>query len=236
MNAAKLSLEDIHPLLWRGTQLATGGSRVVPCGNAAMAAELPGGGWPVGALTDVLVQQAGCGELRLMRPALALSDACPVMLIQPPHRLQLSAFGWWGMTGKNLTVLRATSTTDALWSAEQVLRAGTCAVLVFWQNHARPEALRRLHLVAQTAETLFVMVRPLAAAADSSPAPLRLALRPARGGVNVEFVKRRGPRRDEPLFVPLAPSPILNQNQHAIVDRCPSPVAVPRSVPADVVL
>ncbi|MGF6782583.1 translesion DNA synthesis-associated protein ImuA [Paraburkholderia sp. GAS334] len=235
MNAARLPLEDLHPMLWRGSQLASGGTRVIPCGSEAMAAELPGGGWPVGVLTDLLVQQAGCGELRLLKPALAMSDKRPVILIQPPHRLQIGAFGWWGVTGENLTVLRPMTTADALWCAEQVLRAGTCAALLFWQTHVRAEALRRLHLAAQTTDMFFVMVRPLAAAADSSPAPLRLTLRPARGGVNIDFVKRRGPKRDEPLFVPLAPSPILNQNRHAIVDRRASPIVVPRSVPAEVV-
>lgn len=46
-------------------------------------------------------------------------------------------------------------------------------------------------------------MRPLAAAQDASPAPLRLALRPKPGGLEIEFVKRRGPQRDEPLFLPM---------------------------------
>lgn len=47
------------------------------------------------------------------------------------------------------------------------------------------------------------MLRPLAAAQDASPAPLRLSLKPAAGGIEIGFVKRQGPRRDEPLFVPM---------------------------------
>ena len=45
MRPAKL--KDIHPSLWRGTQLARSFGRVVDTGYAAMSAELPGGGWPV---------------------------------------------------------------------------------------------------------------------------------------------------------------------------------------------
>jgi protein ImuA len=45
------------------------------------------------------------------------------------------------------------------------------------------------------------MMRPITAAQDPSPAPLRLALRPKAGGLENEFVKRQGPRRDEPLFL-----------------------------------
>jgi protein ImuA len=44
----------------------------------------------------------------------------------------------------------------------------------------RPAA--HLRLAAQAGETLFFMVRPLAAAQDASPAPLRLARRPKAGG------------------------------------------------------
>jgi hypothetical protein len=48
-----------------------------------------------------------------------------------------------------------------------------------WQSHLRNDALRRLHLAAQSSDTLFFVVRPNACARDASPAPLRLALEPA---------------------------------------------------------
>jgi protein ImuA len=227
--------EAIHPGLWKGNQLARAASRVVPCGDDALAAELPGGGWPRGALTDLLVQQTGCGELRLLRPAFERLASKTVVLLQPPHNVQPTAFAWWGLDPSNLMMVKAPKTADALWAAEQILRAGTCGALVFWQQHVRPEAVRRLHLAAQTSESLFFMVRPLATTRDASPAPLRLAIRAAKGGVDVQFLKRRGPARDEPLFVALTPSPILNVKRNATVDRRPSPVVVPRSVPAEVV-
>jgi protein ImuA len=124
---------------------------------------------------------------------------------------------------------------DALWAAEQILRAGTCGALLFWQNHVRPESLRPLHLAAQSSESLFFMVRPLATTRDASSAPLPLAIRAAKDGVDIQFLKRRGPVRDGPLFVALTPSPILNVKRNATVDRRPSPAVVPRSVPAEVV-
>jgi protein ImuA len=132
--------------IWRGSQLGGRHTRVVTCGDAALSAELPGGGWPQGALTDLLVQQPGCGEIRLLRPALAALANRPLMFLQPPHRVQPAALAWWGLPALNISVLRAAKTADALWAAEQVLRAGTCAVLIFWQSHVRPESLRGLHL------------------------------------------------------------------------------------------
>jgi protein ImuA len=58
-------------------------------------------------------------------------------------------------------------------------------------------------LAAQQGETLFFTMRPLGSEVDASPAPLRLSVRPAPGGINVVFVKRQGPQRDEPLFLPM---------------------------------
>ncbi|WP_176060205.1 translesion DNA synthesis-associated protein ImuA [Paraburkholderia sp. BCC1876] len=221
--------------LWRGSQLGGSRAQVVPCGSADLGAEMPGGGWPQGALTDLLLPSPGVGEIRLLRASLATVEGRPVMLLQPPHRIQPAALAWWGLSAEHVRVLHASKTADALWAAEQILRAGTAGALILWQNHVRPESLRRLHLAAQASDTLFFMMRPLASASDASTAPLRLAIRPARDGVNVEFLKRRGPRRDDALFVPLSPSPILNVNRNASVDRRSSPVAEPRSVPAEVV-
>jgi protein ImuA len=113
------------------------------------------------------------------------------------------AFAGLGLPPTDLTWLKSQSTADALWAAETVLRSGTCGSLLFWNTHVRQESLRRLHLAAQAGETLFFVLRPLAAAQDSSPSPLRLSLRPADGGVDIGFIKRRGPQRDEPLFLPL---------------------------------
>jgi protein ImuA len=145
------------------------------------------------------------------------------VLLQPPHPPQALALAALGVPPSQLIWLRATRTADALWAAEQVLRSGSCGALLFWQNHVRGENLRRLHLAAQAGETLFFMLRPLAAAQEASPAPLRLSLRPQAGGIGIGFVKRRGPQRDAALFLPLTS---YLPNRHAPVDRiAPAPVA-----------
>jgi protein ImuA len=98
---------------------------------------------------------------------------------------------------------------DALWSTEQILRAGSCSALILWQNHIRAESLRRLLLATQSSETLFFVMRPLASAQDASPATLRLGIRSVEGGISVELIKRKGPMPAEPLLIPMLPSPIL---------------------------
>ncbi len=223
MNRTSISTapEALHPALWRASQLARGSTRCVDTGHAPLSSQLPGGGWPVGTLVELLQQQPGIGEMRLLRPALQACAERRIVLLQPPHPPQALALAALGLPPSQLLWLRTQRSADALWAAEQVLRSGSCGALLFWANHARGESLRRLHLAAQHGETLFFMLRPLAAAQDASPAPLRLALRPAAGGMNIDFVKRRGPQRDAPLFLPLTPSLL---QRHAFVDR---PVPIP---------
>jgi protein ImuA len=221
--------EALHPSLWLASQLAHSTTRCIDTGHPALSAQLPGGGWPTGTLVDLMLQQPGIGELRLLRPALVTAARRRIVLLQPPHPPQALALAAMGLAPSQLIWIRTTRSSDALWAAEQVLRSGSCGALLLWQNHARGETLRRLHLAAQSAETLFFMLRPLAAAQDSSPAPLRLALRPAAGGMNIEFVKRRGPQRDAPLFLPLTPSLL---QRHASLDRSlPAPVTARSILP-----
>jgi len=203
-SAATLNPEDVHPALWRASQLARNHTRCVGTGHATLDLQLPGGGWPAGSLTDLHVQQPGIGEVRLLAPALAAVADRKVVMLQPPHAPQALALAAMGIPPESALWLRADRTADALWAAEQVLRSGSCGALLFWQSHVRAESLRRLTLAAQAGETLFFVLRPMSSAQDPSPAPLRLALRPRAGGIEVDFVKRRGPLRAEPLFLPMS--------------------------------
>lgn len=236
MLPASVPPESLHPSLWRGGQLARGASRVVDTGHAALSAELPGGGWPLGALTDLLLQQPGIGELRLLQPVFKAAGKRPVALVQPTHTPNTQALAYWGIPVSSFMVVRPKSTADALWAVEQILRAGTCSAVVFWQQTVRPEALRRLHVVAQSADSLLFVVRPEYAVRDSSPAPLRLGLKPSPEGLLIDFIKRRGPQRAEPLVLPLSPSPVLlARRPTAVITRLGRPSrAVPAQEPAKV--
>ncbi|MGF6778334.1 translesion DNA synthesis-associated protein ImuA [Paraburkholderia sp. GAS334] len=235
MTSAVSVPEAIHPSLWRASQLARVRGGMLDTGYAALSAELPGGGWPLGALVDLLVEQAGVGEIRLLRPALSALGNRPIVLMQPPHIPNGLGLEYIGLPLKQLMRIRAAKITDALWSAEQILRAGSCGALLFWAQHVKTSSLRRLHLAAQSSETLFLMVRPLAAAQDASPAVLRLALRPAGDGLTVDIVKRRGPTRAEPLSIPLQPTPVLF-SRHARLSRRPVIPVATRGLSAEVVV
>lgn len=224
--------QSIHAALWFASQLARSTARGLDTGYAELSRELPDQGWPTGVLIDLLLQQAGIGELRLLGPALQALAPRRIALVQTPHAPQ--AIGWrqLGVDAARLLSVRAASSADAAWAAEQILKSGSCAALLFWQPHMRKDKLRRLHLAAQNGSTLFVMLRPLSCAQDASPAALRLSLTAAAGGIEVGFVKRRGPQRDTPLFIAL---PSLNLLHHAPVDRRTSAPAVAGSVSSELV-
>jgi protein ImuA len=212
-------LEALHPSLWRASQLARSRTRRIDTGHPTLSNQLPGGGWPVGTLVDLLVQQPGVGEMRLLAPALKAVADRSVVLLTPPHVPQALSLAALGIPPASAIWLRAERSADALWAAEQVLRSGSCGALLFWpgqtsktsarQQPIRADSLRRLHLAAQQGETLFFIMRPLASETDASPAPLRLSVRPASGGIDIGFVKRQGPQRDEPLFLPMDVAPAV---------------------------
>ncbi|MFL9908332.1 translesion DNA synthesis-associated protein ImuA [Paraburkholderia sp. RL17-337-BIB-A] len=227
MTATAPALESIHPSLWRASQLARGRGNAIDTGYPTLSAKLPDGGWPLGGLVELLVQQGGVGELRLLQPALKLVGTRSIALLQPPHVPNGLGLGYIGVPPQKLMHVKASKTADALWSAEQILRTGSCGALLYWAQHVQASSLRRLHLAAQSSDTLFVMLRPLAVAQDASPAILRLALKPAAGGLTVEIVKRRGPVSIEPLNIQLQPTPVLLSPRGRTV-RPIAPVAVPR--------
>jgi protein ImuA len=229
---AAAELESLHPSLWRASQLGRSRTQCIDTGHPALTHQLPGGGWPVGTLVDLLVQQPGIGEMRLVAPALAKVAARKVVLLQPPHAPQALSLAALGVPPESVLWLRSERTADALWAAEQVLKSGSCGALLFWpgqtssssarQQPVRAESLRRLHLAAQQGETLFFNFRPLTAEQDASPAPLRLSVRPAPGGINVGVVKRTGPQRDEPIFLPMSVSTFIPQPHR---ERVPERIA-----------
>ena len=114
-------LEEIlqrHPV-WRGAALSSA-LPAVPSGFAELDRELPGGGWPAGALSEILCRQEGIGELQLLLPALArLSWAGRrVVWLAPPHLPYAPALAAAGVDLARLAVVRAPG-WNALWAAEQ---------------------------------------------------------------------------------------------------------------------
>jgi hypothetical protein len=191
--------------VWRGGAL---NSRLpaFSTGYTQLDKELPGAGWPTGALTEIMTAQEGIGELQLVLPAVAAltSAGKRVIWLAPPHLPYAPALAAAGVDLASLALVRAPGRRDALWAAEQALRAGVCHALLAWCRHARFDELRRLAVAAEASRAFVALFRPCEAAGEASPAALRLALEPAEGGaIDLHILKRRGIPASAPLRLPV---------------------------------
>ena len=201
----KTAVEELVrlPGVWRGGELENAPREVVPTGHVALDRELPGGGWPVGVLSEVLHDEAGIGEVGFLAGALAASCKSGRLLawIAPPHLPYAPALVQAGLVLEHCLVMRPVHREDALWAAEQCLRSGACGSLLLWLSAAsdsRSRAgeyawLRRLQLAAQAGRSMAVIFRSRSNAALSTPAHLRVSLSHEEGNLALRIPKRRGP-------------------------------------------
>jgi protein ImuA len=196
------------PSLWRADELARPVGAVVPSGHAALDAQLPAGGWPVGSLVEVLQAQTHQGsqhvnshcEWRLLLPALVQGRG-PVLLVGAPHSPFGPGLAAQGLDPQRLLWVVAQAPAQRLWATEQALRcADVCAVLA-WLPQVRAEQLRRLHIAASNHAKLLFVMRPQAARQESSPAVLRVLVR-GQDALELHILKRRGPPLAQPLSLP----------------------------------
>ena len=219
--------------IWRGDALATLPADAIPSGYPELDAELPGGGWPRGSLTEFLADQSGFGELNLLLPALAsLSrEGGWLALVAPPYLPYAPAWSAAGVALERLVVIQPGKMID--WSLEQLLASSGFAGIIAWPGAINERSLRRLQVAAEGRPVFAGLWRSTAHAAAASPAPLRVALSAesvpgktmrsafkaglasaaeaalaetcaGEGRVSLRILKRRGRPASQPLSLPVA--------------------------------
>jgi protein ImuA len=194
--------------LWRADALArSGDSAVLATGYAALDVVLPGGGWPVGALCEILQDQNGFAEWRLLLPALCSLENT-LVLVGSPHAPFGPGLSARGLDVHQLLWVQTISLPERLWVAEQALRCAGVAALLVWLPAVptvQSDHLRRLHLAAQSHRKLLFVMRDAGAQHASSPAVLRLLLESGMGHscdaipLHAHILKRRGPPLGHPV-------------------------------------
>lgn len=238
--------EHLAQVVWRGDAMANRvDDTVIASGHAALDAELPGGGWPCQSMTEILHAQSAQAEWRLLAPALAQMVALGgcVLLIAPPHAPHLPGLHREGLRDDRLIRIEAQTPAERLWATEQALKAGCVSAVLSWLPQVRPEQLRRLHAHAGRHPGLLFVFRPLRMQADSSAAPLRLAL--GLGAyphpLQVQIIKRRGPAMSQLLSLPHWPAGLLKLMPTEVTPssspqlRPLSPPSAPTPIPASVI-
>ena len=199
--ARRRTPETLHPDLWLGHQLGRSATQTIATGFARLDTELPGGGWPRGALSELLLAHPGVGEIRLLAPALVATQRAGrlVMLFDPPAALAAAALAALGFAVDELLVVETRScgaaASDNLWALEQALKSGHVGAIVAWlPPRLRAERLRRLQLAAHRHDGAAFAIREPAAAARPTAAPLRVSLHAGGGDhLQLRILKRRGP-------------------------------------------
>jgi len=209
------------PGVWRGDGMTQAPQRTQPSGHAPLDAQLPGGGWPLGAMSEVLLPPHAFHEWRLVLPALAraVAQGSPgrVVLVAPPHAPFGPVLAAGGLPADRVyrVVAGPHQEAQAAWAAEQALRCRDVLAVLAWLPQTAPESLRRLQLAAAQQGRLLWVFRPEHRRQQASPAPLRLWARAAGEAqadvemVQVHVLKRRGPPALAPVLLPACDARLL---------------------------
>ena len=189
------------PHLWRGRE-PNRHQRTLATGHARLDAYLPGGGWPVGAVTELITNQPGLGEFSLLFPALAeiSHNGQWLILVDPPWVPYPAALQGHGLALERLLLVRTHSARESLWACEQALHGIQGGAVLAWPEQASFARLRRLQLAAEANTKLAFFFRPEQALTSASPCALRLHLQGAAQdnapsnarGTRIDILKCRG--------------------------------------------
>lgn len=161
------------------------------------------GGWPVGALSQIVSRESGLG-FSLMVPLLARLTRAGrhVALIAPPYIPYAPALRDAGVDLHKLLWIAPKDRIDALWATEQMLRSGLHGAVALWSPALEAPIERRLQLAAETGRSIGIVAHAGAYGAHSIAA-VRLQVTPAPAALSVEIVRCRGARPGQRVECPL---------------------------------
>ena len=202
-----------NPAIWRAQESSeSSGWQGLATGYPRLDRHLPGGGWPQQALTEILLEHYGSGEIKLVMPALArlsqvqLPDDLPeehcrqgigcgwIAWVAPPFEPYPPALLQWGVDLSRVLVVRPKDPGETLWAAEQALSSGNCAAVLLWSETLDDTASRRLQLAAEKGRSWAIAFRSLRALSQPSAAALRIHVMAGQHGTDLGIVKSRGGR------------------------------------------
>lgn len=177
--------------VWTGKHWQRAAVNTLASGWARLDDHLPGGGWPLGGITEVLVTLRAQGEIRLLLPALgrlSRRDSRWQLWLNPPLQPCGPALQQWGVNTEHVLVAQAHQLNDFCYSIEKSLQSGGCQAVVAWCKKLDKSHLRRLQLAAEKADSPVFLLRPASFAKEPSIAALRLCM---RADHRVDILKRR---------------------------------------------
>lgn len=195
--------EEMHKNVWKADQMGKEDMPVCASAHLALDAQLPGNGWPVGGIVEVLQTQPEDHVWRLLLPALGKAvreHAGPVVLINAPREPFGPGLKAHGLPAERLLSIHAEKAPARVWATEQALRCAEVAAVLAWLPQVKSAELRRLHVASSQQERMFFVFRPLHVQAEASPARLRVMVE-GNEALKVHILKRRGPPLASPVLL-----------------------------------
>lgn len=195
--------------LWRASSIGQGIASNPSSSFPQLDQQLPGGGWPSDGITELLHDQYGIGEFRLILPALArLSQTQTrwVLLVNPPYIPYPPALVQAGVDLKRLMISQPEQTRDYLWVLEKALASQSCCAVIAWPGRIHYKQIRRLQVASKDGRCWGILFRPVQVADTASPADLRLRIRPREpyrdaSAIEVKILKRRGDWESDDIVI-----------------------------------
>jgi hypothetical protein len=203
----KLSPDELlqgNHLLWRGRDPSHDKLATLSTGHAALDAVLPGGGWPLGMISEIVAPNWGIGELSLLLPVMAeltgrkrwLTWLAPPYLPYPPALVQSGVDIAFCLLIDDFKLPQ-----DALWAMEKLMRSRHSGLVLAWPRRLLPADLRRLQLAAESGQGLGLLFH--SREPELSLAGLRLGLKPLPSGLEITVLKARGSWKRDTILLDL---------------------------------
>jgi len=192
--------------IWRGDPSGSSADPVVSSGFSELDKALPGGGWPVHNLTELLLPAEGLGEIRLLGQPLGqlTGDGRNILLVGPPYTPYMHAWENLHIDSRRIVIARVYKPAERLWVLEQGIKSAAFGAVIGWLPESSLQTTRRLQVIARTVASLIFLFRPVSAQFESSAAPLRILLGPiAQHTLSVRLLKRRGAPAVLPIYITL---------------------------------
>lgn len=189
------------------------------------------GGWPNSGVVEININQYGCGELRLIMPALSqLQEQDKLQAwVSPPERLNPLALSHMDISLEQTLVTTPSNLKQSYWVVEQLLRSGCCSAIVFWCKQLEPQQAKRLQLHAKQNHCLLFIIRKTSTkhTQQSLPISLRMRIQAQADGLHVDIFKRQNQWPIEPFWLDMqAQWPHLHMPRVAIqseIEATPEP-------------
>ena len=190
------ALLQSEPALWRGQQRHADHRAFQSTGYRALDAVLPGQGWPVAGVVEVVTRSDQAPPLQPFVPLMARCTQAgqTVLLVDPPPALVPFAPAWQqaGVVLSTLFTVQSQTRKQAWWVMETALRATACALVLIWPcargGRLGVATVRRWQVAAAAGSTLGVLFVPESMQGQASNVHLRLRMQ----GQQLTVLKARG--------------------------------------------